>query len=145
MTLEQADKIRLAKIIDFAEAELNDLKDKFRSADFKKYTSDREFARNIERCLENIVNASLDIAKIVLVNEKLPIPDTYREYFLSLYTGNLVNEKTANILADGVRLRNVLAHQYLDTRWDRIKKILTKDWQTYEQFFGFIKKDILSI
>lgn len=142
MVLEQADKERLARIADFLETELKDAKTKFKAVDFKVYSSDRGIARNVERCLENIVNSSMDAAKIILIDEKLPIPETYREYFLSLYTAGLVDENTANKLADGVKLRNILAHQYLDIRWDRIKRFLAEDWKSYESFLDFIKKYI---
>lgn len=144
MALEKADKERLAEIADFLETELKDIKSKFQNIDFKSYASDRGLARNIERCIENIVNSSLDAVKIILVAEKLPIPDTYREYFLSLYTAGLVDEETANTLADGVKLRNILAHHYLDIRWDRIKRFLSIDWERYEKFVYIIKKYITS-
>lgn len=143
MVLEQADKERLARISDFLESELRDVKSKFKTIDYKAYVSDRGLARNIERCLENIVNSSLDATKIILVNEKLAIPDTYREYFMSLYTAGLIDEDTAKVLSDGVKLRNVLAHQYLDIRWDRIKKFLAQDWSIYEKFLDFIKKYLI--
>lgn len=140
MVLEQADKERLARISDFLESELKDVENKFRTIDFKSYSSDRGLARNVERCLENIVNSSLDAAKIILIDEKLAIPDTYREYFISLFTTGLIDEDSANKLSDGVKLRNVLAHQYLDIRWNRIKIILDQDWVVYAKFLDFIKK-----
>lgn len=139
MALQQADKERLGRIADFLQIELNDVKKKFQGVDFKLYSSDRDLSRNVERSVENIVNASLDAAKVILVSKELPIPDTYREYFLSLYGADLIEEDTSNRLAEGVRLRNVLAHQYLDLKWDRIKKFLKQDWTFYEKFLNFIK------
>lgn len=139
MGLEQVDKERLARITDFFESELCDLRDKFQQLDSKSYLSNRDIRRNVERCLENIINASLDAAKIILVSNKLPIPDTYREYFVTLYIANLIDKDTADKLSDGVRLRNVLAHQYLDIRWDRINKFLKGDWEHYEKFLSFLK------
>lgn len=139
MPLNTDDKERLGRISDFLQAELKDLGVKFVSINYKVYASDSDTRRNLERCIENIVNASLDIAKIVLINENLPIPDNYREYFLALYTANLIDEKMANVLADGTRLRNILAHQYLDIRWDRIKEFLSSGYKAYEELLKFSK------
>lgn len=139
MSLEQADKERLARIADFLQTEISDVNGKFQKLDFKSYRSDRDIQRNVERCLENIVNAALDAAKIILVSNKLSIPDTYREYFITLYGANLIEKDLANVLSEGVRLRNVLAHQYLDIRWDKISKFLKTDWKDYEKFLNFVK------
>lgn len=144
MTLEQADKERLARIIDFSKSELSDIETKFKNIDFKAYSSDRSLARDLERCIENIVNSSLDAAKIILVHEKLPMPETYKEYFMRLFSKSIIDEETASSLSDGVKLRNILSHQYLDIRWDRIKKFLNNDWKLYGKFIDVLKKNISS-
>lgn len=144
MPLNTDDKERLGRISDFLQTELKDLGVKFTKINYKVYASNSDTRRNLERCIENIVNASLDIAKIILINENLPIPDSYREYFLALYTVNLIDEKTANVLADGTRLRNILAHQYLDIRWDRIKEFLSTGYKAYEEFLNFAKKKCMA-
>jgi len=137
--MEMADKERIARIADFMRSELDDVASEFQGIDYKSYLHDRNLARNLERCLENIVNSSLDAAKIILVNEKLPIPDTYREYFLSLISSSIIDENTANKLSEGVRLRNVLAHQYLDLKWDRIKKFVFEDWKYFKKFLEVVE------
>lgn len=116
MGLEQIDRERLTRISDFLYSELSNIKHKFQNIDFKIYSSNRDTQRNVERCIENIINASLDIAKIILVSKNLPIPETYRKYFITLYTSDIIDKETADTLSDGVRLRDILAHQYLDIR-----------------------------
>lgn len=141
--MEKEDKERLIRILDFLDAELKDLKAKFLALDYQTYQRDRDKRRNMERCLENIVNSSLDLAKIILINENLPIPATYREYFLELVSTNLIAEENAERLASGVKLRNVLAHQYLDIKWDSIKRFLQEDWKSYPLFVQVIKESYL--
>ena len=140
MPLERVDKERLARISDFLQEELKDFRDKFLKVDYKSYKADSDLRRNIERCIENIVNASLDIAKIILVSEEIAVPETYREYFLSLTTKDIIDETNASMLANGVRMRNILAHQYLDIRWQKIEGFITTDWKAYETFLNSIKK-----
>lgn len=139
MPLQREDKERLGRIIDFAEAELKDLKDKFLNLNFNAYNQDSDKRRSLERCIENIVNASLDIAKIILVGNGLPIPDKYKDYFINLSNAELINGDIAKTIADCVKLRNILAHQYLDIRWESIKRFLSRDWIAYEKFIDSVK------
>ena len=143
MHLERPDKERLARIVDFLQDELDDFKEKFLTIDYKNYSTNNDIRRNLERCIENIVNASLDAGKIILINEKISIPDTYREYFLSLGVKDILDKNTADILANGVRLRNILAHQYLDIRWQKLEKFIVSDWNAYEIFVDGVKKRYL--
>lgn len=69
------------------------------------YLRDRDHRRNIERLAENVANASVDIAKIVLVGEDYEIPDTHRETVLQLGTVGVVDQTLAT------RLRNIPVHR----------------------------------
>lgn len=140
MPLEKPDKERVFRIIDFLLSEITDLKAKFLEIEFKQYKANNDLRRNVERCIENIANSSLDIAKIILVAQNLTIPETYREYFFSLYANDLIEKETAETLAEGVKLRNILAHEYLDIRWIKIENFLRNDWRIYEQYITYIKK-----
>lgn len=140
MPLERQDKERLLRIVDFLSTELTDLKNKFLETGFKDYQTNSDLRRNLERCIENIVNSSLDTAKIILITEKLAVPDTYRDYFFSLCAKDLIPAKIGDTLAEGVRLRNILAHQYLDIRWKRIEDFLKNDWMAYEEYINCLKK-----
>jgi uncharacterized protein YutE (UPF0331/DUF86 family) len=130
--LGKEEQARLARIVEFLRTELADLH-AFSSLRYAEYEADRHRRRSLERCIENIVNASLDIAKILLVGEGLPIPATYKEYFLQLSAiGDFLEESAAEDLARWTRLRNILAHEYLDIRWQRIREFLDSGWQSYE-------------
>ncbi|HID95445.1 MAG TPA: nucleotidyltransferase domain-containing protein [Candidatus Latescibacteria bacterium] len=50
---------------------------KFSKMDWRTYNLDRDLRRNLERWLENIVNCSIDIAKIILASEGREIPGSY--------------------------------------------------------------------
>lgn len=72
-SLSEADSERLMRIIDFLETELADFSH-FENITKKRYLQDNDFRRNVERFIENMVNASIDIAKILLASEKKRIP-----------------------------------------------------------------------
>ncbi len=145
MKLEKFDRERLLRILDFLNSEIDDLQKKFITLNFKIYSTDNDKRRNLERCIENIINSGLDMAKIIIINGGAKIPDTYKEYFLILYALGLVNKSIASGLADGVRLRNILAHQYLDIKWKSIKDFLREGWKNYrklaEVFNEFLQKN----
>ncbi len=123
MSLSPVDRNRLLQIMDFIESELGD-SSFFKDLDKKKYLEDSLIRRNVERWIENLVNASIDAAKIIIASRKQHIPQTYREMLLRLGSINIINENTSVKLASFSRLRNILAHEYLDIRYPQIENLL---------------------
>lgn len=70
------------------------------------------------------MNACIDIAKILLVSEDEPVPESYRETLRWLGRVGLLPEDDAERLADYAKLRDLLAHEYLDLRWREISDFL---------------------
>ncbi|GAI91747.1 unnamed protein product [marine sediment metagenome] len=77
MELLPEDRERLIRYVDFMESELSDFS-KFLKIDWKTYNKDRDTRRNLERWIENIVNSSIDIAKVILALEDRGIPSSYK-------------------------------------------------------------------
>lgn len=88
----------------------------------------------MERWIENIVNSSIDIAKLILTSEGHPLPNTYKDIVrgLSLVTG--FNEESIAKLSKGVSLRNIISHEYLDLRWTSIQKFISESEAFYKDF-----------
>lgn len=68
MKLLPEDRERLIRYIDFMESELSDFP-RFSKVNWKIYSENRDLRRNLERWIENIVNCSIDIAKVILIIE----------------------------------------------------------------------------
>lgn len=132
---------RLTKHITFFEAELKDY-EKFESLSWNEYNQDRSKRRDVERWIENIVNSSIDIAKIILSVEGITLADTYKEtvVLLSLVPGFDKNEVES--LSGWVKLRNIISHEYLDIRWSSIKKFILETKPLYERFLNRLRKYI---
>lgn len=81
--------ISIIRRLRFLAAELDDLK-AYGEMDYLQYQSDRKSRRDVERIIENLVNAALDIAKILIAGEDLEVPETYRQAFLQLGEGLLI-------------------------------------------------------
>lgn len=138
-SLNEIDRDRLIKIIDFLAEEISEY-EKFVSLGQKTYELESGVRRNVERWAENIVNSSIDIAKIILASEKKRIPQTYREILeeLSLIEG--FDENQARQLARFAKLQNILAHEYLDIRFNQLKQFIEESESNYQYLIEFTKK-----
>jgi len=133
MILKNDQKEDISRRIDFIETQLGDLK-QFQTLDWQLYREDRDVQRNIERLVENVANAAIDIAKIVIAGEDVEMPNSYRDIILKLADIKVLDAGLAAEIAENAGLRNILAHQYLDIRWDRIKKFIQKAPQIFPKF-----------
>jgi uncharacterized protein YutE (UPF0331/DUF86 family) len=129
-------KQRLLKHINFLEDEIR-YYPKFRQLTGTTFREDNDQRRNVERWIENIINSSIDISKNILTLEEIRLPDTYKDIVLSISIVKELNIDSAESLAGWVRLRNIVAHEYLDIRWSSIKKFIS---ETEPLFRNFLEK-----
>jgi uncharacterized protein YutE (UPF0331/DUF86 family) len=138
MELLPEDRERLIRYVDFMESELSDFP-KFSKIDWKTYTGDRDIRRNLERWIENIVNCSIDIAKVILVSEDRRVPTSYKGVLKELGATQHFDESLGEDISQWAFLRNILAHEYLDIRWTTIKKFIQTAEPIYRQLITKIK------
>ena len=131
-SLSQIDRGRLVRIIDFLEDELEDAP-QFAEMNIELYSTDRNFRRSVERWVENLANASIDAAKIVLASERRPVPQTYRETveLLATVDGFRHIAEDLRFLAENTRVRNMLAHEYLDLRYTVVNNVVDHAAERY--------------
>lgn len=138
-SLNEIDKERLIRAVSFLSQEIAEF-DAFRKVDQFQYQRDISIKRNIERWAENIVNVSIDIAKIILASEKMPVPETYRLILEQLGTIEGFDQKIASSLASFSKMRNILAHEYLDLRFAQLNKFVLNSELAYKYLVSFTKK-----
>ncbi|MBU4320629.1 MAG: DUF86 domain-containing protein [Thermodesulfovibrionales bacterium] len=107
-------KKRLQRHFDFLASELK-YYPKFRQITKSIYEEDDDKRRSVERWVENIVNSSIDICKVILNMEEIRLPDNYKEIVLSVSHVKKVKISTETIeaIARWVRLKNIVTHEYL--------------------------------
>lgn len=130
---------RLVKHISFLEEELKD-HTQFEKFTRDDYLKDRDKRRNIERWIENIINSTVDISRVILSIEEKPIPDTYREIVSMISTVEGLEGLDADKLAKWVKFRNIIAHEYLDIKWNSISKFIAEVDAIYSDFISIIKE-----
>ena len=117
----------------FIENELKDY-ETFETLSWKEYNDDRGKRRNVERWIENIINSSIDIAKLILISEGLSLPDTYKDVVKNLSLVANFNVEGVKKLSRWVSLRNIISHEYLDIRWASIQRFISESELFYEDF-----------
>lgn len=140
-SLSLVDKIRLTRTIEFLEKEMESYSE-FKNLTWQDYSQDIHKKREVEHWLENIVNASIDIAKIMLASEKISTPETYKDTLKTLAALKNFDEKTAGEMAKLANLRNLITHEYLDIRWKEITGFIKTSEPLYKYLADFIKKKL---
>lgn len=142
-SLNQKTKENILDYLDFLEEEFREL-EKFRKFGWDDYRKNSLKRKAIERWVENIVMASIDIAKIILASDKRRMPQTYQQGlkdFVAFYIKTW-DEETADTFSDFAQLRNIVLHEYLDIKWERIKKFIKQAEKLYPQFIKTVKRII---
>jgi predicted nucleotidyltransferase len=119
-SLSEEEKSWLIIRFDYLKMELEEL-ERFKKLSWQEYLKDKDKRRLIERWTENILNATIDIAKLILASEKkkyqkiIEIPKNYEQaiFNFSLYIG--FNEKEAKNFSKLANLRNILAYRNLNS------------------------------
>lgn len=132
-------KEKLIKHINFLEDEVRDYPF-FKNLTREEYITERDKRRNVERWIENIVNSSIDIAKFIIVNEGISLPETYREIVNSLSLIRDLQFRDCERLSHLTRLRNIISHAYLDIKWDSISRFVIETEPIYTQFIEDVKR-----
>ena len=120
-SLSPVDRSRLERIVDFIDTELED-RQRFRGITQRRYRSDRDLRRNIERWMETLINAAIDIGKVVL-SASGRLPYTCGQLLADLetlpgFTG------LSGRLQPLAAVRNLMAHEYLDLRFGRVARFV---------------------
>ncbi|PIY16638.1 MAG: hypothetical protein COZ15_05005 [Elusimicrobia bacterium CG_4_10_14_3_um_filter_49_12_50_7] len=138
-SLSKVDKHNLMRRKVFLENEIKDI-DHFKDLDFNTYKTDKNKRRIVERWIEVIVTASIDIAKIVLASEKKDIPRTYNDTLEVLGFMIGLDEQASKKFSKFAELRNIIAHEYLDTLYARVKKFIDEAEPLYKELIDFVGK-----
>ncbi|KKL73837.1 hypothetical protein LCGC14_2070900 [marine sediment metagenome] len=129
---------RLLRHINFLEIEIEDYT-KFKGLKKEEYIIDRDKRRSVERWVENIINSSVDISKIILLLEDINLPDSYKEIVASVSAVEDLSAVEAEALSNWVKFRNIVTHEYLDIRWASIRKFIDQTNPLYKNFLEKIK------
>ncbi len=140
--MRRADKSKIISSLVFLELELPFLSGYKKEVDWKVYQTQRSKRLEIERWVGSLINATMDISKILLAVGNEEVPETSREILFKV--GSLVfdREVKAEAFSELAKIRNTLAHRYLDVKWEDIKRFLQLVPELYPLLLDFVKKEV---
>ncbi len=137
-SLSPEDKAKLTELIHFLDIEIKEFPD-YQNIDFKTYQEDKIKRRNIERWIETLVIAAIDVAKIILSSNKKKMPATYIEALRDFAIFADFSEEESKKFAQFAKLRNIIAHEYLDIRFEEVKRFIKEAEPFYKKAINFSK------
>ena len=140
--MNQTDKAKLIPHIQYIEKELQFLETYKNDVDWKVYQSQREKRLEIERWIECIINAVFDISKMLFTIKREDVPETSRELLFKIGSSIFKTEEEAKNFSDLAKIRNTLAHRYLDLRWNDIKQFFQIAAKWLPAFLDYINRQI---
>ncbi|MFW6128762.1 MAG: HepT-like ribonuclease domain-containing protein [Candidatus Aminicenantaceae bacterium] len=140
--MNKTDKSKIIPHIRFIEKELEFLETYKKELDWKVYQSQREKRLEVERWTECIINAVLDTSKMMFTINREDVPETSRELLFKIGADIFKKEEEAVSFSELARIRNTLAHRYLDLRWKDIKRFFQIAEKFLPDFLGHMKKQI---
>jgi len=140
--LHQTDRSKLIPHIEYLEKELSFLELYKKETDWKVYQSQRSKRLEVERWIECLINATLDISKMLLTIREEEIPETSREVLFRIGSYIYNKEEEAENFSELTKIRNTLAHRYLDIRWQDIKRFFQIVPKLYPAFLIYIKEEL---
>lgn len=114
---------RLAQAIDEISQMIEELERKLNLTD-TEILSEYDTLSSLKFSLLRAIQASIDACMLLSSSRRYKIPATYRECFLNLHGGGLLDKSLAEKLSKMAGFRNLLIHQYWDVDDERIIQIL---------------------
>lgn len=113
MTLSEDEVERIVRAVETIEASLAVLVEK-QSLSREVYLADRESRDVVERRFVKLTEATLDIAKTIIMQEQGTPPESNPASMVELDAEGLLDQTTPEEMVQAARFRNVLAHTYGD-------------------------------
>lgn len=139
-SLAAEDAIALEERLVFLDSELKNFMEKYHAITWEEYQKDDMKRKVLERVCEILINAAIDISRIILAASKKPLPHSYDEILLNAALNLSFNGENAKIFSQFAPLRNILAHQYLDYSWKEIKPFLESAPLIFSTFIDSARK-----
>jgi len=111
---------RINESLQFIAGEMNEFERDYSSKTWKDYEEDSKLQKLIDRTIENILTALIEICGTILTQEDIPV-ESYAQVLKECSRLLSFSEEEQEKLAKLAIQRNRLAHRYLNLRWEAVK------------------------
>ena len=100
----------------------------------KEYSKDWKVQRIVERTLQMMIEACLDIAGHIISDEEFRVPESYADMMRILYENDIINAPLENVMNKMAKFRNFIVHHYNNVDHTIVISILHKNLDDFERF-----------
>ena len=111
---------RIGESLQFITEEIKEFESEYASKKFNNYQEDKKLQKLMDRTVENILTALVEICGTILVQEGVDVENYGEALAKCCKLLGLSEEEQRNLSKLAVQ-RNRLAHRYLNFRWQAIK------------------------
>src|SRR3989344_7480762 len=94
----------------------------------------------IERYLQLAIESCIDIAELIISDQRLPAPLTSKETIEILGKEKIIDEKFSKKFSKAASFRNILIHDYLKIDYKELLRNLKKNLNDFDYFIKEISK-----
>lgn len=109
------------------------------SVEPEEYAQRIEIKDVVDRRLEMMTQACIDIARILLTELDVPVPDANADAMRELAAEGVISSSLGEAMAEACGLRNVLAHEYGDVIDNSLVYNALQDLSRYRTFLVEIR------
>jgi len=111
---------RIGESLQFITGEIKEFESEYASKKFNNYQEDKKLQKLMDRTVENILTALIEVCGTILVQEGIDVENYGEALAKCCKLLGLSEEEQRNLSKLAVQ-RNRLAHRYLNFRWQAIK------------------------
>ena len=103
-------------------------------AKLNDYMVEDVFVLNLQRSIQ----ASIDLANIIIAKEGWRLPASYKESFKELFEHKIIDKNTCDKMIKMVGFRNIAVHEYQELKREILDSILQKNLKDLESFYTVV-------
>jgi len=111
---------RIRESLQFTAGEMKEFEEEYSSKNLQDYQQDKKLQKLMDRTVENILTALIEICGTILTQESMAI-ENYAQILKECSNFLEFSEREQERLAKLAIQRNRLAHRYLNFRWQAVK------------------------
>lgn len=116
-------KGRISESLQFIAIEMKEFEQEYSTKTWKDYQQERKLQKLIDRTVENILTALIEVCGTILIQEGIAV-ESYAQALKECSKLLGFSEKEQEKLAKLAIQRNRLAHRYLNFRWEAVKMFI---------------------
>jgi uncharacterized protein YutE (UPF0331/DUF86 family) len=108
----------------------------------KEYSKDWKLQRIVERTLQMMIELCVDIANLIIADEKFRVPTSYSDTFKVLEEEGLISDEQCNTMKKMAQFRNIIVHHYDKIDETIIVNILRQNLKDFFEYRDSVLKII---